>query len=327
MVQTRQPRPFGESVRWRMVSLAFDRGCGLDVDGATYCWGRNSRGQLGMEPDSLRHPAPVRIPGLPPLLNLATSRAHTCGLTADGEVYCWGENQHGELGRGARTPWEPAGPVAGDLDFVSVVAYLNTTCALTPAGEPYCWGSSQAGELGYLPEESCADVHEVNVPGRRPAFLCSSVPSAAEIELRFKTYDFVSEHSACGVTRDGVGYCWEGDMERGDGMLLYPKTPSPELMAEGFELKAIAVGERHRCALTEAGQAVCEGRNERGQLGVANSPLRYRMLSAGNDFTCGMTLQNQVFCWGRDWDRGVLGPGVTDTSAEAVEIMIPGLEE
>lgn len=275
MAQTRVPRSFGESIRWCMVSLAFERGCGLDVDG---------------------------------------------------EVYCWGENQSGELGRGTPTPWEPAGPVVGDLGFVSVVTIPYSTCALTPAGEPYCSGLNMAGELGYMPEESCADVHEWNVGGRPSAFLCSSVPRAAEIGLRFKTYDFVRDHGTCAVTLDGAGYCWRGGMDPGSGMLSYPKTFAPQLMAKGFELKAITVGNRHVCALTETGRAVCDGRGEYDQLGVADSPLRYRMLSAGRDFTRGMTVQNRVFCWGRDWDRGVLRP-VTGNSAEAVEIRIPGLEE
>lgn len=319
MAQTRRPLPFGESIRWRMVSVAFDRGCGLDVEGATYCWGSNAEGQLGVAPDSLRHPAPVRITGLPPLLNLATAQGHTCGLTADGEAYCWGENQNGELGRGTRTPWEAAGPVVGDLGFVSVVTILNTTCALTPAGEPYCWGLSMYGEVGYRPEESCADVHPVNIPGTRPLFLCSTLPGAVETDLRFNVYD-LTRHRTCGVTLSGDGYCW--------ATTAYPEPalPSPKLVADGFALKSITVAGAHRCALTETGQAVCEGRNERDQLGVADSPLRYRMLSAGDDFTCGMTVQNRVFCWGRDWDRGVLGP-VTGNSAEAVEIRIPGLEK
>lgn len=73
-----------------MVSLTWQRGCGLDVDGATYCWGANAGCQLGVEPDNLRHPAPVRITGLPPLLNLATARSHTCGLTAGGRAVLLG---------------------------------------------------------------------------------------------------------------------------------------------------------------------------------------------------------------------------------------------
>lgn len=108
----------------------------------------------------------------------------------------------------------------------------------------------ESGELGYEAEESCADLYEWAPGGMRPAFLCSSMPNATE--------------------------------DRG-GMLLYPQALSPELTANGLELKAITVGYRHWCALTETGQAVCEGRNERDQLGVANSPLRYRMLSAGED--------------------------------------------
>ena len=54
------------------------------------------------------------------IVELSSSTHHTCGLRRDGEVWCWGDNQYGQLGgdgrRGASS--DKAGPVARPSDFV-----------------------------------------------------------------------------------------------------------------------------------------------------------------------------------------------------------------
>jgi alpha-tubulin suppressor-like RCC1 family protein len=40
----------------------------------------------------------------------ATGPHHTCALNTDGNVYCWGRNQFGEIGNGKR--WLDAPPTA-----------------------------------------------------------------------------------------------------------------------------------------------------------------------------------------------------------------------
>lgn len=75
---------------------------------------------------------------------------HTCGITTQGEAYCWGSNAYGSLGYsptavdGKLAP----GAVAGGLRFTSVNAGLIHTCGLTAAGAAYCWGHNGAGEIG-----------------------------------------------------------------------------------------------------------------------------------------------------------------------------------
>lgn len=83
--------------------------CALDASGAAFCWGLDQAGQLGAEaplacglpdfptPCSL---TPVAVQGGQQFTTLAVGRLHTCGMIADGQVYCWGENTSGQLGNG-----------------------------------------------------------------------------------------------------------------------------------------------------------------------------------------------------------------------------------
>jgi alpha-tubulin suppressor-like RCC1 family protein len=83
-------------------------GCGVDAEGAAFCWGRNLHGQVG-DGTSEDRPAPTRVEGSARFSEIASFGSHTCGRTAGGEVLCWGYNLEGQLGDGSRQ--NRAGPV------------------------------------------------------------------------------------------------------------------------------------------------------------------------------------------------------------------------
>jgi alpha-tubulin suppressor-like RCC1 family protein len=75
--------------------------CALASDGAVYCWGNNTRGGLGIgSADNLDHPTPTRVINLPRIVSIAVG-AGACALSAEGNRYCWGNNDVGFLGSGA----------------------------------------------------------------------------------------------------------------------------------------------------------------------------------------------------------------------------------
>ena len=85
--------------------------CGIAADGASYCWGDNSNGQLGVEeaPETCSFEVgaswpcsslPQRITGAPSFVSLTVGDTHACGLTAEGAAFCWGNNFNGQLGNG-----------------------------------------------------------------------------------------------------------------------------------------------------------------------------------------------------------------------------------
>ena len=95
-------------------NLTFDRvssgangyTCGVTTSGAAYCWGYNLYGQRGDGTTSTSS-VPVPIAGgltfAAVSANLIPDGAHTCGVTTSGAVYCWGQNNSGQLGDGTTT--------------------------------------------------------------------------------------------------------------------------------------------------------------------------------------------------------------------------------
>jgi alpha-tubulin suppressor-like RCC1 family protein len=74
--------------------------CALTGDGQAFCWGSNVYGELGVGgPLSWGVPEPLKVTGSHHFVGLATSKAeHMCAMTPEGDVYCWGWNQYGQLG-------------------------------------------------------------------------------------------------------------------------------------------------------------------------------------------------------------------------------------
>src|SRR2546422_3037656 len=73
--------------------------------------------------------------------------SHTCGVTTDGAIYCWGFNGRGQLGDGTHTdrfvPTLVQGPAGVTVQAVS--AGGQHTCPVAATGEAYCWGRNEIG--------------------------------------------------------------------------------------------------------------------------------------------------------------------------------------
>jgi alpha-tubulin suppressor-like RCC1 family protein len=89
-------------------------------------------------------------------------------------------------------------------------------------------------------------------------------------------------------------------------------------------VQAVTLGNDYACALQE-GRAFCWGTNRNGQLAdnshIVARPtprptkgnLRFRLLTAGDGFTCGIAVTEQTYCWGATGD-GQLGAGIKSDS-------------
>jgi alpha-tubulin suppressor-like RCC1 family protein len=186
--------------------------------------------------------------------------------------------------------------------FQSISAGAGHTCGLTADGTAYCWGVNYKGQLG-----------DGTMGGRRNS------PAAVAGGLVFTYISAGAEHT-CGLTTDGVAYCW-GDNNNGrlgDGTTT--SRPRPVAVARGLVFRAIA-GNEHTCGLTRDGAAYCWGPNTFGRLGDGSTNSRlspvavsrglvFKAISVGEYRSCALTTDGAAYCWGV---RGQLGNGLTTT--------------
>ncbi len=86
---------------------------------------------------------------------LTSSFGQTCALTADGVVYCWGQNEMGALGNGTTTnSATPVGVLRIGSGARGIAVGSDYGCAITSAGGVRCWGRNYYGQLGDGSQES-----------------------------------------------------------------------------------------------------------------------------------------------------------------------------
>jgi alpha-tubulin suppressor-like RCC1 family protein len=90
------------------IGVGFFHTCALSTTGGVYCWGNNSRGELGNNSTTDSY-VPVQVVGvggtglLSGIATIAVGAFHTCALSATGRIDCWGDNYYGELGNNSTT--------------------------------------------------------------------------------------------------------------------------------------------------------------------------------------------------------------------------------
>jgi alpha-tubulin suppressor-like RCC1 family protein len=228
--------------------------CAVTSAGEAHCWGRNNRGQLGDGTTTDSH-VPVAVTGSLTFQLIAAggfSIGHTCALTELGAIYCWGDNERGQLGNGTSdtTPHALAEPVSGGLVFTALTAGLGRhSCGLADLGAAHCWGENTFGALGNRTRRD------------------SAVPVAVFGNLNFDQLiagGFIGH--TCGVS-DGTAYCW-GENERGQvGDGTTRDRLVPKAVAGGLAFLNVDAGFRHTCGRASTGAVYCWGSNGTGQLG------------------------------------------------------------
>ena len=107
-----QPQALGKGPqpRFTAISVGGEHGCGLTADSSANCWGEGRQGQLGIggfDIVGLAHVGregsnePRAVAGHLKFTAVSAGGLHTCALTGDGTIYCWGSGPYGQLGIGS----------------------------------------------------------------------------------------------------------------------------------------------------------------------------------------------------------------------------------
>lgn len=88
--------------RFRALSVGSSHACGVAEGGEAWCWGANEAAQLGASPAGPvdERPSPLPVGGGLRFTALSAGSSHTCGVTPEGQVFCWGSDSYGQLGDG-----------------------------------------------------------------------------------------------------------------------------------------------------------------------------------------------------------------------------------
>ena len=298
-----------ESCRFRAFYVHDSGNCMAYRDGRTVCWGENDKSQLAAQiNDHLLSPELLTFmngaedlawqgdntefcglfagsvlcgeqPGLASpgpqsgVTAIAGGSFHSC-LLADGDVYCWGTNDHGQVGidNGGATVPSPTrvegllvGKTVTDLDLGT-----SSSCAVADASV-YCWGSDESGRLG---------------DGEPSGFgVTSFVPVAVAGDITGKSVDQVSAGARRTCARSGGEvYCWGS--RAGPASVRQNQVPS---------VITISTGAWHNCAINTEQEVLCWGHNDEGQLSIGSEvdvgnavvtvplPAPARFVGAGNE--------------------------------------------
>jgi alpha-tubulin suppressor-like RCC1 family protein len=212
------------------------------------------------------------------LVALAVGDNHTCGLTAAGAAWCWGSNEHGQLGDGTTIDRTTAVAVQGGHVFTRITAGNWHTCGLTAAGAIYCWGYGSRGSMGDNHRDESAV--PVGVDG---------TPSLTRLGA--------GTYPTCGLDGAGAAWCWPASVD----------TPAARQIRGATGL----VTTTGPCGLRSTGEMLCWGSNYSGWFGdgtynvvtetavAGGNSIRFAKVSFGQYGTaCGIALEGMTYCWG-----------------------------
>jgi len=294
----------------------------ITEEGDLYCWGDNGYGQVGngTKKDQL---VPVKVltdvksvsySYTPHFYNSSVGPLSVLAITEEGDLYCWGDNDSGQIGNGTKeVQLTPVKALSG-VKSVSVFSYNDgdydgyswsiSISAITEEGDLYCWGDNDSGQIG-------SGTKEEQLTPLKVLSGVKSVPSA---------------YSA--ITENGDLYCW-GDNKYGqvgNGTTENQLTPIRILS----NVKSCFPVSSYKLAITEEGDLYCWGYNDCGQIGNGtedNQLTPLKVLTNVKSFSpfsinnmSAITEEGDLYCWGGN-DAGVAGNGTEEAQLVPLKVL------
>ncbi|HXY25552.1 MAG TPA: Ig-like domain-containing protein [Candidatus Acidoferrum sp.] len=122
--------------------------CATQFTGTVQCWGYNENGQLGLGYTSYSVIGPTPVPNLSGVTSVAAGWISACAVTANGNLYCWGDNTYGELANNSTVSSSSPTYVPTLYGVTSVALGNESGLALLADGRVEAWGDNSLAELG-----------------------------------------------------------------------------------------------------------------------------------------------------------------------------------
>jgi alpha-tubulin suppressor-like RCC1 family protein len=318
---------------WTGVAAGDKHTCAIRDDAALWCWGTGPAAAPGARPapptpDPAPDPTPVPVPTPVPTgqvirwLGVQARGLNTCAIDSADDLWCWGENSHGQVGDGTTTARsepvrvDPQDKSPDGVPWITVSPGNGFTCGTRADKSLWCWGRNEDGAVG----------DGTDVDRRRPVQIAPDTP--------WTTVRAGHDH-ACALQDNGIAWCW-GDASTGQlGTDTYFPVPRPVPVLDRGTWSDLTAGEDFTCGLRPDATLWCWGTNEHGELALSRPdqktsgvPVRvpgdavWRTLSAGSGTACGIRRDGTLWCWG-DNHRGQIGDGTRENRFEPVPGGLP----
>ena len=216
---------------------------------------------------------------------VASGTFHSCVLSSEGGVKCWGRQFDGTLGNNSVVsanilyPVDVVGPdtdnnssgdgVLGNIVQISAGGYH--TCALNSSGNVLCWGSGNIGQLGNNSTDNSSFPVQVVGPD-------TNSDNNGDGVLGNIVQISAGDRHTCALNSSGNVLCWgsNGRGQLGDDSTNSRSYPAFVVQSDGSTTPLIgvvqlSVGNAHTCALTSAETVLCWGWGWFGQLGSSSA--------------------------------------------------------
>jgi len=310
------------------VSANYSDTCITTINDNLRCWGHNFDKRLGYNitsqyiGDNEDIDTLSDLPANFKIKKLSSTLYHSCALTPDGKVYCWGDLSSGEGGLGTQvytktiSNAEPAKLGTTTAKDISVGSKFS--CALMTNGDVRCMGQNNFGQLGLGNTQKIGDNEQ---PG-----------SVSPVALGAKAIQITTGQShACALLENGNVKCWGANFSGelgyghtnniGDNEGLSSVGPVP---LDG-PATYVSSGWNHTCAALANGKISCWGQGRLGQLGNGGTAnigdneiptsipgidfgIGALKLITGEGHSCALLIDGKVKCWGNN-GNGQLGIG------------------
>lgn len=328
----------------KLVAASEYSTCIVTTDNLVYCMGRNNVGQLGNGTTTEAHvPTPVdTTTGLAgkTITSIVAVGQSMC-VIASGDVYCWGNGLHGDIGNGSSanqskpTRVSTIGTTNGNpVTYLSGSVYGEFHCAVA-SGKVYCWGRNDLGQLGdgtttdrYSP---VAVTTSGGIGSRTAVEVASAGTGPWNSSKPASDPDGASSYNAYAVMSDGTLWAWGANNYGQLGQGTYSVTPQLTPIQVGGALLGkstthVSSGFSTPCALTSDNTLYCWGQNYLGQVGDGTTTTRYTptpvamqtpgmagktiSLILGGGFRNCAIASSISYCWGNN-GGGQIGDGTT----------------
>ena len=261
------------------ISSGNNHTCALTTSDNVKCWGYGDHGQLGnREENNSSTPVDVHISfsddnPLSGIAAISSGSNHTCALTTNENVKCWGYGGSGVLGNreenNSSTPVDVHTNFSDNAPLGSIAAISAGsahTCVLTTNRNVKCWGAGGNGRLGNGQTNSNSKSTPVDVH----TSLSDDNPLGSIAAIS------AGDSHTCALTTNGNVKCWGhgsggklGNGQSDSTPILTPVDVRTSLSDDNplGSIAAISTGNSHTCALTTSGGIKCWGRGTLGQLG------------------------------------------------------------